>query len=786
MVVGYIVITGDYQLEFAEVKTLDELNALVAGISACELVEDVMLHEMFEMNLSGVSEWYDDGVEKAKWDTEWNTSFPNGANWGLEAIDAMGAWKYEGETVNVGIIDTVIDAGHEDLGLKAENVLLNSKNVVTNYEKSGRQTYERFSHGIHVAGTISAKHNNGIGIEGVANNVEVYAVANNGINSVNGTSLISYMKFKYALASLIFRACKVINVSMGTDNNDLDYEAGIYAEFLNKLLRLGYDFVIVQAAGNDKEDARKAGLFANIDQNDVKNRVIVVGAVGIRSSLGVIVDNYLWRLFGGKEYTVCGYEYWMESNHGERVDVCAPGVNIYSTLPGNRYSNIEWGEETWTGTSMAVPHVSGVAAMCYSVNPQLTGPQVKEIICENAVRYVTREADGSKYALVNASLAVEAASKTEGNMPEIDKIETGAIVGRIYEYDTLEANIPSNNSLKAKDVEVLFYRVSETDGVLKECSDRIMATSDGTFSSILPVGIYSIVVFSEDYLPVLYTNVEVKTGETEVVKISAYIVKDQNDDKNVVAGTVYDAVTGEVLSDVDIHILLGHLDSAEDIVKKIELVEENPNNSEGIYSSGGTLSTDEQGRYTCELEQGYYTFVLQKEGYIVGSIHVISLADEKGNQRVLQQDATLSPELKEGEYRIILTWRATPSDLDSHLKGYDNGVCKFHVYYGNRYYIEEGEIVAFLDRDDVTAYGPETVTLTMQVDENSKYEYYVRDFSNGGKSESLALSLSGAKVEVYFGNDKVEEFIVSPNQCGTVWNVFEIINGKIKCIDEVE
>ncbi len=90
-----------------------------------------------------------------------------------------------------------------------------------------------------------------------------------------------------------------------------------------------------------------------------------------------------------------------------------------------------------------------------------------------------------------------------------------------------------------------------------------------------------------------------------------------------------------------------------------------------------------------------------------------------------------------------------------------------------------------MDRDDTSSYGPETVTLTLRVDNNVTYKYYVYDYTNGGSSSSMAMSFSEAKVEVYSSKGKIKEFTIAPNQYGTRWNVFEIMNGNIISVDEV-
>lgn len=188
---------------------------------------------------------------------------------------------------------------------------------------------------------------------------------------------------------LITHNCKVINVSMGrlpSDENAsiadklaelesrVQSDAGVLGDFLAKLLKAEYDFLIIQAAGNgckvytpDRgiDAARYNGLFTGITNEEVKKHIIVVGAIKHKEHINGTTT----------------YNYADFSNYGERVDIVAPGVKIHSTVPYSSYAYK-------SGTSMAAPHVSGTASMCFTVNPGLTGAQVKAIICNTADRPV--------------------------------------------------------------------------------------------------------------------------------------------------------------------------------------------------------------------------------------------------------------------------------------------------------------------------------------------------------------------------------------------------------------
>ena len=205
-------------------------------------------------------------------------------------------------------------------------------------------------HGTHVAGIIAAKRNNGKGIDGVANNVEIMAirVVPNGDEYDKDV----YLAIKYAIDN----GAKVINTSFGKDyspHSDKVREAIAYAS--------QNDVVIVNAAGNDKQDLDKKDTFPNDavgTGKEVSNTFITVGA--------------LYPKYGSE--MIASY-----SNYGKvNVDIFAPGSKIYSTVPENNYDNMN-------GTSMASPAVAGIAALIRSQYPKLSAAQVKQVILESGL-----------------------------------------------------------------------------------------------------------------------------------------------------------------------------------------------------------------------------------------------------------------------------------------------------------------------------------------------------------------------------------------------------------------
>ncbi len=117
--------------------------------------------------------------------------------------------------------------------------------------------------------------------------------------------------------------------------------------------------------------------------------------------------------------------------------------------------------------------------------------------------------------------------------------------------------------------------------------------------------------------------------------------------------------------------------------------------------------------------------------------------------------------------KIVLDWGEYPEDLDSHIYSDD-----YHVYYSH---MNAGNLN--LDRDDTTSYGPETVTIR-DIDSSELYQYYVFDYTNKNYYYSQEMSNSGAQVRVFYNNDLIATFKITPNQTGIWWHVFDIKNGK--------
>ena len=211
-------------------------------------------------------------------------------------------------------------------------------------------TRENVKHGTHVSGIIAAQRNNGIGMDGVANNVKIMVVR--AVPDGDEYDKDIALGIRYAVDN----GAKVLNTSFGkyySPHSDWVYDAIKYAA--------SKDVLIVNAAGNDGLDLDTVNIYPNdqIDNgSEMSDTFLTVGALNYEygSDLVAIFSNY------GKT----------------NVDVFAPGVKIWSTTPLNTYEYLQ-------GTSMASPEVAGVAAMIRSYYPKLSAKQVKQIIMDSGL-----------------------------------------------------------------------------------------------------------------------------------------------------------------------------------------------------------------------------------------------------------------------------------------------------------------------------------------------------------------------------------------------------------------
>ncbi len=284
-------------------------------------------------------------------------------------INAADAWDITAGTnnVTVAIVDTGVDTSHPEL---AGSVYVNTKEQPNGIDDDGNGYVDDISgwdfanndnstfdsetqdaHGTHVGGIINAKMNNG-GITGVTPNVRIlplkFIIGDTGYTS-DAIEAIQYA------------------VDAGADIISCSWGGGEYNQALMDVMASS-DALFICAAGNSGR---------NVDVNPVYPACFSLPNV---ISVASIDNKGQFAAF---------------SNYGSKVHIAAPGVNILSTLPGNKYGFM-------SGTSMAAPFVSGVAALIKSNDPSLTVQDMKSRILNNATKVSSLEGKVSSSGRLNA------------------------------------------------------------------------------------------------------------------------------------------------------------------------------------------------------------------------------------------------------------------------------------------------------------------------------------------------------------------------------------------------
>lgn len=303
--------------------------------------------------------------------------------WGMDRVFGdesfvFSTWDIStGEGVKVAILDTGIDESHPDLAGR----------VAGGEDFTGIGSYsDDNGHGTHVSGTVAAIYSNNIGAYGVAPSASLYAVK---VLSSSGSGTLDWIiaGIQWAIDNDI----DIINMSLGTSSNMQSLEDACNAAYEAGIL-------IVAAAGNS---GNKPGNRNTVEYPGGYASVIAVAASDSNDARATF------------------------SSTGPDVELIAPGVSILSTVPGGGYAY-------YSGTSMASPHVAGVAALVLSANSTLTNVQVRSIL-QGTAENLGLKMEHQGYGLVRADLAVQAASGSTPPDPDPDP-EPGKITVSSISY----------------------------------------------------------------------------------------------------------------------------------------------------------------------------------------------------------------------------------------------------------------------------------------------------------------------------------------------------------------
>ena len=296
------------------------------------------------------------------------------------------------------------------------------------------------------------------------------------------------------------------------------------------------------------------------------------------------------------------------------------------------------------------------------------------------------------------------------------------------------------------------------------------ASGNYTFSSIATGTGYYAKFTKTAYIDATFYGIAVEKDLTTYLETLLQISSSYTG-TGVATGTITDAFTGDGLASATIKFRAGINTTTGTVLHTIPETD-----SSGSY----TVTTTDLG------SAGYFTGEISKTGYITTTFSLYLIA----GQTKSEQNAAITPSnIGTNEYRFILTWGDTPSDIDSHLTGpTGTGTDRFHVYFGNKDYTPSGATTpdVELDVDDTSSYGPETITLYNQ--KTGEYRYYVHDYTNSyatSSSPSTQLSNSGAKVKVYKGSTLVRTFNIPTGQGGNCWDVFKLSGSTITTVNTI-
>ncbi len=294
--------------------------------------------------------------------------------WYHQVIGTEEAWKVTtgSNDIVVAVIDDGIDLHHKDL----KNQIILPYDIVLN-----RKSFIPIGagHGTHVSGIIAGTLNNGVGGTGIAPNVKIMP-----INVFDGESAL-YSDVIKGIQYAIDHDADIINLSIGGTEP---------SEILNDAIQRAFKagILVVAAAGNEGKNI--------YDYPAAYDHVLAVSAT---DSSDKIADF---------------------SNYGTDIDLAAPGTRIFSTLPDNEYGFL-------SGTSMATPVVTGVAALVWAANPSLTNVQIEEQLYKTAVDLGPKGKDiYYGYGRINASEAVKVMKIIQEETPTLT-------VNEIADYQTI-------------------------------------------------------------------------------------------------------------------------------------------------------------------------------------------------------------------------------------------------------------------------------------------------------------------------------------------------------------
>jgi subtilisin family serine protease len=360
---------GQFEVVRLDLRDISS-NGLSKAINSLHALGSVVLAEPnYEMNAIGIPN-----------DPKWPSL------WGMDKIGAPAAWdSWKGDpNFTVAVIDTGIDYNHEDL---KDSIWKNTKEIAANnidddgngyvddvmgwnFYWANNNPMDGNGHGTHCAGTVAGKGNNGVGVAGVSWDAKLMPVKVLS-DSGSGYNFDIYEGIMYAVNN----GAKVTSNSYGGGG-----ASSLMATALTAAKNKGVLFIA--AAGNESTAISSYPAY----YSKTYDNVISIASTDQNDGLSSF------------------------SNYGDGVNIAAPGRDVLSTVPNNGY-------QSYSGTSMATPHVAGLAALIWSKNPSLTYLQVKDAILTTGDAVPTLVGKVDTGTRINAKKALDKVSGTPSPTP---------------------------------------------------------------------------------------------------------------------------------------------------------------------------------------------------------------------------------------------------------------------------------------------------------------------------------------------------------------------------------
>lgn len=417
----------------------------------------------------------EDRVDAAAGEDQWNLRL-------IRVDEARRLLGADGQGVTVAVVDSGVDYHHPLLGpsyrgrqpdgsLRHERSWWCPRGLDLFCGLGNTYPADGVGHGSHVLGSIVAPK--GIGVAPGARWIAARVCQAEGCPI---SWLVAGLEW---LMDLGEDRPQVLNLSLGTDS---PLEIGVYQQAIDRVVDAG--IFVAAAMGNKAESPLAPAVFTS---------TLGVGAVDAQAQV--------WSR------SARGISPWQES----KPDLVAPGLGISSTLPGGGLGRM-------SGTSMAAPHVAGVAALVLQARPGLAPAQVKQLLRQTARPLAGRLPDpASGYGLVNAYAAVAAVS------------EVGQLRGQVRRA--------------ADDQPVVWARITVADPLGDPMASTAVSPSDGTFALDLHPGDYVVVAEAFGYRSRSQRGVRIQTGRTTQVDLAL----DFDEPMGILEGRILDAASGAPL-----------------------------------------------------------------------------------------------------------------------------------------------------------------------------------------------------------------------------------------------